>query len=34
MDPNTTDIVKGIFIFSTEDIKNITPGREKILDKL
>ena len=33
MDRNTTNIVKDIFIFLTEDLqiyKKITPGREKV----
>ena len=31
LDSNTTNIVKNIIIFSTEDIQKITPGREKVL---
>ena len=31
LDSNTTNIVKDIIIFSTEDIQKITPGREKVL---
>ena len=31
LDSNTTNIVKDIFIFSTEDIQKIAPGREKVL---
>ena len=32
LDSNTTNIVKDIFIFSTEDIQKIAPGREKSAD--
>ena len=31
LDPNMTNIIKDILIILIEDIKKITPGREKVL---